>query len=346
LDVVKKATKRLVSTLAQDVRFGVSSFEGSDSGTGSYLKEWTPLTIISDGVDDINEAIDSLHVNESTSIRDVGAALRDAVDKLEQFKTESGSVLYFVTSIGSDMNSTTWEQDVVESLIANRIQLVVLEIGEEIYSTARKSLQLFSEIANAFYYYAETCDNETYFDPINDRIASIVEEPIETGRRTLFYLADNIKANETIQGEIAVSATYNLNTAVAFQMITTSDSYYCISLSRPSYNESRCVGNHTSKANSTTTLGYNWNVPSSPIGSLVTTYSDSTWVGTWKFEIFSRNPTLFVFLVTSSYNPDAPNIIETSTNPTTSGTAKIFSSELLLGLLTIACFLIFQNRQK
>ena len=185
MDVVKKATKGLVSTLAQDVRFGVSSFEGSDSGTGSYLKEWTPLTLISDGVDNINEAIDYLQINESTSVRDVGAALRDAVDKLKPLKTESGSVLYFVTSIGSDKNSTTWEQEVAESLIANRIQLVVVEIGEESFNTTRKSLQLFSEITNAFYYYAETCDNETYFDPIIERIASIVEEPIETGRKTV-----------------------------------------------------------------------------------------------------------------------------------------------------------------
>ena len=162
----------------------MANFEGGDTGVGNYLQEIIGLTQISSDSAAITNAIDNLITSTSIFVRDVGAALRDTIEKIKSYKDEDGSILYFITYTGSDLNTITWELDIADSLINNRIQLVAVEAGAET-DNLKKSLERVSALTNGFYYYTERFGTDEFFTPVNEQILKTVEDPIETGRRSV-----------------------------------------------------------------------------------------------------------------------------------------------------------------
>ena len=127
----------------------------------------------------VRNAINALSTNNAATNRDAGAAIRDAIEKLKAFKDQDGSVLYLITGVGSD--GSTLELDVADDLINNRIQLVVVEVGAD----TLRSLAMLEPLSSAKYYITASVSASMYFTPINTAIAAIVENPIETGRRSV-----------------------------------------------------------------------------------------------------------------------------------------------------------------
>ena len=185
LNVIRTSVSALFQvTLPKDTYFALSTFSGKDTGIGSYIQEKVPLTRISEGGDTFNDAIVDL---ESSGVpnRDVGAVIRDAIEKLKEYTDSDGSILYIITAIGSDIDSSTSELDIAQTLITNRIQLVVVEGGIENPGNVQKSLERLCILSNGVYVHrnSPSWGNTAFFTPVHNRIRDIVIDPIEIKRK-------------------------------------------------------------------------------------------------------------------------------------------------------------------
>ena len=185
LNVIRTSVSALFQvTLPKDTYFALSTFSGKDTGIGSYIQEKVPLTRISEGGDTFNDAIADLESSDVPN-RDVGAVIRDAIEKLKEYTDSDGSILYIITAIGSDIDSSTSELDIAQTLITNRIQLVVVEGGIENPGNVQKSLERLCILSNGVYVHrnSPSWGNTAFFTPVHNRIRDIVIDPIEIKRK-------------------------------------------------------------------------------------------------------------------------------------------------------------------
>ena len=100
----------------------------------------------------------------------MGAAIRDAITKLEPYKDQGGSILYLVTA--SQSQSSELELDIVENLIKNNIQLVAVEAG----GGTHNALQRFSLLSHGEYFPTESYGSSSFFTPANRLVASLASQ--------------------------------------------------------------------------------------------------------------------------------------------------------------------------
>ena len=182
LSTVKTALRALLNLFepTDSIKMAVSSFEGSDSGPGTYLTEKLPPSAISDNA--ISTEISNLPTNENELNRNVGAAIRDAITKLEPYKDQGGSILYLVTA--SQSQSSELELDIVENLIKNNIQLVAVEAG----GGTHNALQRFSLLSHGEYFPTESYGSSSFFLPANRLVASLAsQDPLIIDRQIVTF---------------------------------------------------------------------------------------------------------------------------------------------------------------
>jgi hypothetical protein len=182
LSTVKSALRALLNLFesSDPIKVAVSSFEGSDSGPGAYLIEKLPPSDISDG--EIVTEIGKLQTNANELNRNVGAAIRDAIIKLEPYKDQGGSILYLVTA--SQSQSSELELDVVENLIKNNIQLVAVEAG----GGTHNALQRFSLLSHGEYFPTDSYGSASFFTPANRLVARLSQkDPLIIDRQIVTF---------------------------------------------------------------------------------------------------------------------------------------------------------------
>ena len=103
----------------------MSTFSGPDKEDEQYLKEFCPpLNVVEDNVELLRILTTVTSTNDT--VRDPGAAIRDAAQLLSQYKNAGGSILYMMTRY-SPGGTIVQELNMTEALLDNNIQLIVLE---------------------------------------------------------------------------------------------------------------------------------------------------------------------------------------------------------------------------
>lgn len=170
----------------QDVRVAWSTFEGVDSGIGTYLKEAIPPRPYSEISDELSGAIDQLAFSTGVVSRDVSAVIRDAEQRLRQYKNVGGSILYIISATESGTNDTVTETDMAESFLRNNIKLEAAESGPN--GVNKKALNRLSVLAQGEYYYSESWGSTFFFKPITDDIISLCGNGLTVERRMVIFV--------------------------------------------------------------------------------------------------------------------------------------------------------------
>ena len=177
----------MVNALSPSTSFAVATFQGSD--TAQYLQVKINPTLIGAGKEAILAAISSITVAPSTvRNRNVGAALRDAINNLKAYQSTGGSILYLIGIKGSE--STVRELDVIGDLITYNIQLVAVEAG----NVGATAFDRFPQLSQAIYYPLVEYGSAASFDNITAQIVDLSQQPLPSTRKLVScYIASYLR---------------------------------------------------------------------------------------------------------------------------------------------------------
>ena len=266
MSIVKSGLRALLNLFepTDPIKMAVSSFEGSDSGPGTYLIEKFPPSDLSDS--EIGTEIGKLQTNENELNRNVGAAIRDAITKLEPYKDQGGSILYLVTA--SQSQSSELELDIVENLIKNNIQLVAVEAG----GGTHNALQRFSLLSHGEYFPTESDGSSSFFTPANRLVASLAsQDPLIIDRQIvildssfdIFQKINEINSGSSWSGSFQVASDLGTDTVVAFH--SPLEGLFTLSINGPDGSSNTLTNGPTST---------NWNDPVATVGLAFVTVSN------------------------------------------------------------------------
>ena len=144
------------------------------------MSEVFPATLVASGRDDIDAGIEGLNVNTAES-RNVGAAVRDAIAIM---KSDSGEkILYIISSVNSASIYAT-EIDLAHDIIKDEIKLLAVEAGP---ASMPKSLRDLTDLTDGQHTYTELYGGPKYFDPINEKVVTILKSPVVVDRSEVIY---------------------------------------------------------------------------------------------------------------------------------------------------------------
>lgn len=185
----------------------VSTFSGSDSGDGIYLKVLSPpINVIEnsqDLYDIIKNEVPASVTNDTT--RDPGAAIRDALSFSSQLNSGSGDILYLVSRRYVDGGSTVKEIDMIDTLLGSNTTLICVE-GSSDDTNSTFNLNRIARLSEGYHF---TNTGTINWQNINgqaaNKLVELSKESINSVRRTVMksekfaslFRADGFEQNNT-----------------------------------------------------------------------------------------------------------------------------------------------------
>jgi len=195
-------SQNVAQNFAIETMMSISTFTGSDSGKGSYLKVLSPPVNV---VQNFQALSDIIQFNVTGSVtndanRDPGAAIRDALIKFSnQLNPDAADILYLVSRRYVDGGPTVKveELDVIGTILAGSLTLICVE-GANVNDPNRLlNLKRVAELTEG-YYFTNTDTQTNSWANKNDAainlMLSLAKSPINFVRRKVnlpfnyFYL--------------------------------------------------------------------------------------------------------------------------------------------------------------
>ncbi len=123
--------QNVIDNFESETMMSISTFTGSDSGDGRYLKVVSPpVNVIQNSaalrdIIQFNVSVDSV-TNDAN--RDPGAAIRDALIKFSsQLNPDAADILYLISRRYVDGGPTVKELDVIDNILKGSMTLIFVE---------------------------------------------------------------------------------------------------------------------------------------------------------------------------------------------------------------------------
>ncbi len=180
----------------------ISSFSGSDSGDGNYLKVLSQPVNVLQNSRPLIAIIQSIKVTNDTA-RDPGAAMRDALSSSFGLTSpDAAGILYLVSRRYVDGGPTVKEIDMMDALVGGNMTLICVE-GSNNDTNNILNLNRIAKLTDG-YHFTNTPDQGSSWRNINgqasDKLVALSKEPINSIRRMvinkLYKRLSAIRAHE------------------------------------------------------------------------------------------------------------------------------------------------------
>ncbi len=165
----------------------VSSYTGSDSGDGNYLKVLSqPVNVIQNSQALIS-VIQSMSGSVTSNVnRDPGAAIRDAVNFFSQFIPGAGGILYLLSRRYVDSGPTVKELNMIDTLLSSNMTLICVEGTNTNDPNRIFNLNRIARLTEGYYF---TNNQSTTWGSTNDAASNLLitlaRSPIDSVRRVV-----------------------------------------------------------------------------------------------------------------------------------------------------------------
>jgi len=168
-----------------ETMMSISSFSGSDSGDGNYLKVLSQPVNVLQNSRPLIAIIQSIKVTNDTA-RDPGAAMRDALSSSFGLTSpDAAGILYLVSRRYVDGGPTVKEIDMMDALVGGNMTLICVE-GSSNDTNNILNLNRIARLTEG-YHFTNTPDQGSSWRNINgqasDKLVALSKEPINSIRR-------------------------------------------------------------------------------------------------------------------------------------------------------------------
>jgi len=173
-----------------ETMMSISTFTGSDSGDGKYLKVLSQPVNVVQNFKELSDIIQFEIPGSVTSDtnRDPGAAIRDAVSFSSQFNPGAGDILYLVSRRYVDSGPMVKELEMIDTLLPSNVTLICVE-GANINDPNRLfNLKRIAELTEGhFFTNTDTITNSwgNTNDVAMNFMLSLARSPIDSVRRVV-----------------------------------------------------------------------------------------------------------------------------------------------------------------